>query len=415
MGIFNVFRKTPDKEEKGEITANYNRNDLIENAEGMLAEVNVDLSKMDAVKLPIAQLGALGGGIASLLPSLRTITSNFIIENENLYQVVFPNGVKGHLATTHIDGLNIGTIINKKGIAGQARLIKASPQEVMGTTKLPINPTTLMMAAAIVAIEQKLDEILKMEQEILSFLEEDKEAKIEGDLKTLTTIIKEYKFNWDNGTYTATHHQLAADIKRDAEANMIFYQKQVADSIKDNPALFAQQFVVNTQATLLKKFKYYRLSLYLYGFASFIEVMLQGQYEQGYVEQVRQDIIDRSAAYKETYDTCFKQLEKLTASSVEHHVLKGLGAAGKAVGSFIGSIPVIKDGQVDEWLIQNGTNLEQNGDAFGKDTLKQFEAISDPGSSLFIDNLYHVNRLFNQTNEIYIGKDNIYLVKEAAV
>ena len=252
-----------------------------------------------------------------------------------------------------------------------------------------------------------------MEKQILSFLEEDKESKIEGDLKTLTTIIKEYKFNWDNATYTATHHQIAADIKRDAEANMIFYQKQVADAIKANPALFLQQFVDSKQETLVKRFKYYRLSLYLFGFASFVEVMLQGQYDQGYIQQVRQDIIDRSDRYQETYDTCLKRLEKLTASSVEHHVLKGLGTAGKAVGNLIGNIPVIKNGQVDEWLIENGTNLEQSGENYGRKELKQFEAISDSGSSLFIENLSHMNRLFNQTQEIYIGRDSIYLVKEA--
>lgn len=397
MDLFDIFKK-PDTRKANELSVPArSSNSLIDNAENMLAEVQVDLTKVDAVELPLAQLSTLGSGIASMLPALRTVSSTISYTDNGLYRCIFPKGVTGYLATAHNDGLNLGTILNQDGIAGQARWVKAGPQTVNMSSVAPINPATLMMAAAIMAIEKKLDDVIEMEKQILSFLEEDKESKIEGDLKTLTTIIKEYKFNWDNDTYIATHHQIAADIKRDAEANMIFYQKQVADTIKANPALFLQQFVDSQQATLVKRFKYYRLSLYLFGFASFVEVMLQRQYAQAYLHQVRQSIIERSDKYQETYDICMKRLGKLTASSVEHHVLKGLGVAGKAVGNFIGSIPVLKDGQVNEWLIENGSSLEQTGENFGKEALKQFESIGDPGSSLFIENIGHMDRLFNQT------------------
>ena len=267
-----------------------------------------------------------------------------------------------------------------------------------------------MMAAALMGIDKKLDSIIEMEKKILSFLEEDKEAKIEGDLKTLVNITKEYKFNWDNDTYTATHHQLAADIKRSAEQNMIFYQKQVADTLKENHSLFLQQLVNTTQNSLQKKFRYYRLSLYIFSYAAFLEVMLQRQFTQEYVEQIRQEILERSYAYQELHGKCFEHLEKLSVTSVEHYLLKGAGAAGKMVGNMIGGI---KKGKVDEWLIQKGSGLEKSSDAIGKETLNQFLAIHDSGSNLFADNLAYVDRLFNQTQEIYIGQDNVYLVNKA--
>ena len=83
-------------------------------------------------------------------------------------------------------------------------------------------PATMMMAVALYSIEQQISEVIEMEKQILSFLEKDKEAEIEADLKTLTTIIKEYKFNWDKEQYVVTHHKLALDIKRTAEKNIIF-------------------------------------------------------------------------------------------------------------------------------------------------------------------------------------------------
>ena len=302
MGLFDLFKKSNNNEDDALPVPVNQSNDIAEVADSMLTAVSVDLTKVDAVELPFAQLGTLGGSIASMLPSLRTVTSTMTTQGEELYRCVFPKGVHGYLATAHNDGLNLGTILNEKGIAAQARWVKVDSQPTTVTSMAPINPATMMMAASLMAIEKKLDDVVEMEKQILSFLEEDKESKIEGDLKTLTTIIKEYKFNWDNATYTATHHQLAADIKRDAEANMIFYQKQVADTIKENSALFLQQFVNSQQATLVKHFKYYRMSLYIFGFASFVEVMLQGKFDEGYIQQVRQEIIDRSDKYHETYD-----------------------------------------------------------------------------------------------------------------
>lgn len=414
MGLFDIFKKQADNEDKSLANTAPQSNNLIENAEYMLAEVNVDLSKADKVEIPINGLVALGSGVASMLPQLRTITRTITQSDDSLYRCVIPKGVNGWLAKDKL-GNNLGTVMNENGIVAQARWVKADPVVTKITEKLPVDPTKLMMAAALAEIEKKLDNIIEMEKLILSFLEEDKEAKIEGDLKTLTTIVKEYKFNWDNATYTATHHQVAADIKRDAEANMIFYQKQVANTLKENRVLVLQQDVDSTRDNLIKKFRYYRLSLYLYAFSSFVEVMLQGKYEQGYIDQVRQDIIDRSDKYQETYDACYKQLANLTGSSVEHFLLKGLGTAGKALGNLIGSIPVIKDGQVDEWLVENGSYLEKNGDNYGVEALKRFETIRDSGSGLFVENLAHMNRVFNQTGEIYIGKDTVYLVNSTVV
>ncbi len=182
MGLLAFFRKKPaNAQPNGEDNA--------------LTEIHADISQMDAVELPMAQIAAFGGGMATMLSSLHTVTNS--MSDGNLYRCVFPKGVNGCLATAHGDGMNIGTIINEKGIVGQARWVKEKPQSAL----MAISPAMLAMAAALAAVEKKLDAVLGMEKQILSFLEEDKEAKIEGDWKTLTTILQEYKYNWDNATY----------------------------------------------------------------------------------------------------------------------------------------------------------------------------------------------------------------------
>ena len=57
---------------------------------------------------------------------------------------------------------------------------------------------------------------------------------------------------------------------------------------------------------------------------------------------------DLSMAYRDIYGKCSLYLEKLSGASLEANVLKGIGTAGKAVGKFIGSIPVVKEAMVDE-------------------------------------------------------------------
>lgn len=108
-GIACFFRKKPaNAQPNGEDNA--------------LAEIHADISQMDAVELPMAQIAAFGGGMATMLSSLHAVTNS--MSDGDLYRCVFPKGVNGCLATAHGDGLNIGTIINEKGIVGQARWVK---------------------------------------------------------------------------------------------------------------------------------------------------------------------------------------------------------------------------------------------------------------------------------------------------
>ena len=146
-----------------------------------------------------------------------------------------------------------------------------------------------------------------------------------------------------------------------------------------------------------------------------MEVMLQRKYEEGYIQQVQQGIHERADKYREVYKACANHLERLAESAVEYQVLKGLGTAGQAVGNFVSSIPEMKNGQVDEWFLANGKQMEQNGADFSKETLKSFQAISEPNCDMFADSLADVNRFFNQTREIYIGRNSVYFVKNMLI
>ena len=68
-------------------------------------------------------------------------------------------------------------------------------------TQLPLDPTMLCMAVALMTIEKKLDVIHETQKEILAFLEMKEEAKLKGNINVLADILNNYKFNWDNDKY----------------------------------------------------------------------------------------------------------------------------------------------------------------------------------------------------------------------
>ena len=62
-----------------------NTEDLLETAENMLLDVQSIKDSNLVRTMPIASLAELGGGVASLLPTFRTITETVDFDTEGLY------------------------------------------------------------------------------------------------------------------------------------------------------------------------------------------------------------------------------------------------------------------------------------------------------------------------------------------
>ncbi len=401
-GILDLFRSRKHLEK-------YVSTEIALNAEAMLVEATVDLSTLNTVKLPIEQLGLLGATVASFLPSLRTASQTITVQDDKLFRWVNSNDAANTLKLNKKDNLFGGSFIDKRGKSVYAKFQPVSDQTAAVSTITPIDPAKLMMAAVLLSVEQKLDKIIEIHKEILSFLEQEKEAEIEGDLKTLTNIIEEYKFNRDNAEYISAHYKLALDIKRTSEKNIGFYQKQIVEAIKDGNAMHTQGSVDKREEKLKKLFTYYRISLYIFSFSSYLEALLLENFQSDYIFCLKSKIEERSAAYSRLHSDCYRILEKSTTDSIDRHILNGAGTAIKTVGSIIGSIPVLKDGQVDEWLADKGTIIKSTSRSIGEKTLTEFSQVEEAGTQIFIENLDLIEKVYNKTKNIYIDRQNVYL------
>lgn len=380
-------------------------NDLINITDSVLLDVRTDISQSKSLSMPIAQLSTLGAGVASLLPAFRTVTQTSTIAAEGLYRI--PNAVIGDTLKAAKSGNFWPSFKNSNKLA---QLQKVESLQSTSSIVMPIDPATMMMAVALFSIEQQLGNIAEMQKKILSFLEIEKESEIEADIETLSNIIEKYKHNWDNEQFISSNHKMVIDIQRTARKNMVSYQKKVRDVIKEKKLLVLQNKIKTTLDELMKDFKYYRLSLFTFSMSSLIEIMLSGNFKEENILSIKEEIQKLSFAYRDIYGECSVYLEGMEKSSVESNLLKGVSVTSKAVGKFIGSIPKLKDGQIDERLQEAGEHVSDKAKAIETDSIAAFAEMSNPGTSLFTEKMDDLILVYNQTTDICFDSNNIYLI-----
>ena len=91
-------------------------------------------------------------------------------------------------------------------------------------------------------------------------------------------------------------------------------------------------------------------------------------------------------------------------------MIKGIGTASKAVGKFLGSIPKIRDGKIDEILQDTGVRMKSDVEDLERSVQKDFAKISNPGIAVFTERMQELSRIYNHTTEICFDEKRIYLV-----
>lgn len=393
-------------EQNGEIVRECN--DLAEMTEEMLLDARKEIANTKTLSAPIAELALLGTGVASLIPALRKVTQTTTFNTQGLYQLA--NAGVGDTLKIAKNGNFWGAFKTADGSSKFTQLQAAEPLSTTSTAVMPIDPAIMLMAVALFAIEQQLKGIEEKQKQILSFLEIEKESETEADVEILSKMITTYKHNWNNEHFIASNHKMVLDIQRTARKNMLSYKKKVAELLDSKKMIVAQAKVKSILSDLQKKFKYYRLSLYTFSMASLIEIMLSGNFKEAYISDIKTEIKKISLEYRDLFTECSMYLEKMASGSVEANVMKGIGVASKAVGKFIGSIPVVKEGQVDEFLQDGGAHLKENAQDMQKNILESFATLHNPGTGVFMEKMEDMIQIYNHTDRICFDDKKIYLI-----
>ncbi len=297
---------------------------------------DLDTSLAGAIKIPLADISALGVAFGPLTTAIQTAITGS--GGSGIYYV----NTKGMQMFSTGEGF-IGSLKSATGGVGggQARM-----------TALACDPTMLFMAAALLNIEKKLNAIQETQEEILEFLKEKERATMQGNFNVLNDVMNNFKYNWDNETYKTNKHILVQQIKKEAEGSVILYRDQIVKGLKKKGLIHTDKEVKSMLKKLQTQFGDYRLALYLYAYSTFLEVMLLGNFGEEYLNSVEQRISDYSYQYRSLYTECYNLVEDYSKASIQTGMLSGLAKTSRFMGDTIAKVPLIGKSQLDESLIE---------------------------------------------------------------
>ena len=358
-------------------------------------EVKNEISVQTYSKIPLSRPTALGTGFEPVVSAIQQVTSHGQATS-GFYKVTIPKGT--HLAQFKEKSGFLGTAVGEHGIVGQAQL-----------NPLLCDPTMLLVAAALANIDKKLDAIQEVQQEMLDFLTQKEKSALKADLNFLMDIQNNYKYNWNSEKYKAANHAKVLDIRQEAARQIDFYQEQIKKQLGKKALLHSDHDVQKMLEKVQGEFKEYQLALYIYGFAYFLEVVLQENYEKAYLSAIAKRIDEMAFQYREFYSLAYSQIENLSKSSLQAHLFSGLSAINKGAGTAIAKIPGINKSQIDEALIEAGERIGAYKNRRVQTTMQQLLERQSSCVRPFIDNINAVNRLYNEPVTLIFNHDTLYL------
>ncbi|MEF2593260.1 MAG: hypothetical protein U0M51_01785 [Eggerthellaceae bacterium] len=353
----------------------------------------------------MVQIASLGTTFASLPETFRTVT---LQNNGTLMEAFTKAGDQLNISQLHqfSDGAgSLGAIKDAtKGIGGQAHLRTAEG----AVATLPYDPSMLALGLALASINQKLDAIQKTQQEMFDYMKQKDKAQLRADLQTLVDILEGYRYNWDNETFRRNKHAKALDIRQAAEQSITHLRAQINSKLSDKKLLESRLGVSRKIDEVLDRLKEYQLSVYLYAFSAFVEVMVLENFDSDYLDAITKKIEGQSLRYRQMYTDCYNAIEQLSTSSIDSTVLDGVASAGKALGKSIERTPIGDKTQIDEKLEDAGKDIASFNDEHTSKLLEKLHQAKAPEIMVFSESLATVNMIYNRPTRILFDAENVY-------
>lgn len=360
--------------------------------------VENEIAVQRGIKIPLSRITALGTGLEPVVSVLQQIVSKGEAVS-GYYKVTLPAG--GHLAAFHDGSGYLGTVLNSGGIGGQARL-----------NPLVCNPTMLFAAAALANIDKKLDRIQETQQEMLNLLAQKEKSNLRGDLNFLAGVYSDYKYNWNNEKFKAANHIKVLDIRQSAGRSIDFHREQIKKHAGKQSLFHSDKDAQKLWEIAARDFKEYKLALYLYSFGYFLEVLLQENFAEEYLDSITEKLEDAAFQYRELLTETSAKLEGYNKTSFQSQVISGLSAVNRKMGEAIAKVPVICDTQIDEALIDSGLRLGAYSSERTKENMRRFADKQSSYVRPFIENISAISRLYNKPLAVVFNGEAVYMGTE---
>lgn len=391
-------------------------------ADGFTVEKISEMELNKAKKIPITSLALLGTAFAELPEAARktvtTITGE--MKRKDLYVGIRPAKAIGEMA--YKDDVTLGHFMRKteqgKNVI-QARMRFKPIDEVSVkntiTTVKPLNPTMVAVAVALMEINKKLDGIQSSIDEVLRFLETDKQAKQRGNLGILAEIMEDFKRKGNDADFCKSRNHTVQEIQRDARQDIEFYKTRIETAVKEKKTFHSQKDVRKYVGSITTSFAEYQLACYLYAYSTFLDTVLRKDFVEGSIDSCRNKITRIAEDYDALFRECRAQIASYQRSSVGNKMVGGIGKTADTLGKAIRSIPVIEKGPVDELLLDAGGVLRDANKDTVKTQVNNLEILENNRMGDFLNGIGVVGALCNRKSAMITDGMNLYVFDSETV
>ena len=372
-----------------------------------LVPTDIEVKTDDALRIPFDQLPALGLGLPSLASALAPAVASAAAPVLFTVTDVAGNPIPPAVLQAFNDGSGLlGSFRDPIKGFGQARLHVA---EAAQATAVVVDPVTLMMAATLMVVSQKLDSIQRTQIEMFEYLQQRDKAELRGALQALADIARDYRFNWSNDTFMQSSHAQVLEIRKQADAIATLQRAQIRGKLNGGP-IEIRASVEARLSELVDHLAEYRLAVYTHALSSFLEPLLSRNNNAAYLHSVSERISAHGLAYRELYTECYNAVEEGARNSLDSAVLGGIADAGKALGGFLSQTPLGEATPVDEALKGAGEEIGKFNEGITDSLMAQLRSMSSPEVLPLQQGVESLASLHEKPLAIAVDSEALYLL-----
>lgn len=215
------------------------------------------------------------------------------------------------------------------------------------------------MAVAVLAVAKQISDIKDGQKEIIGILERDKKSQLLADYDILASYMDDYKYYWENEADIVVNLNQVKNIKRNAQKDIRSYTEQLEELVAEKTNLLKMQSASQSIGKILNRFVHYKLALHVFALSEYMEVMLSKNFQAEFLSKISTNLRDCSYRFQELYTKCYDKIEKLKKEALTTQAANKFAKATSDLGKFIGKIPVVEKGPVDEFLIGFGASINE--------------------------------------------------------
>ena len=374
-------------------------------------DIDVDLSR--AARFPLGEIASLGTAFVALPEAFRTVTQTITLPGIGLLQAT--DGVGNPIATSALQAFRDGSGLlgsTRDAATGfaQVRLHEVASQTASVATTMPYDPGTLAMAIALMEINRKLDAIQETQKELFEYVRNKDKAELRGNLETLFDVLENYRFHWNNPQYKNNKHILVQSIRNSAEKTIIQHWAEIKGRLKKAGIARADRRVREKVNAVRSELEEYRIAVYLYAFASFLEVMLLESFEADYLAGVAKKIDNHSISYRELYTQAYDLIDADADGSLRAMALGGLSETMGLIGKAIGGTPVGKLTSIDDALQDASRELADLNEDMKSRMMSRLTDARSSDVRPFVESIERVSSLYNEPALLLADSEAVYLL-----